>query len=560
MRRFITLLCLIVLPAANAAAAGSPPAYDKSPLYFEINRPNSEFPGNNDLMVNGRIDLPPFGPVDIRGFDWKVHTRRDKSWWLAVERFEYFLPLIESGDKEHERMAKGWFTSWYDAHMDRASPNEGAWQGMIAGIRVMVFIRYLKLLQQDPHRDEAIITKLRATILDHQEYLADPINFESRSNHGMWNAIGLFETTRVLPDPKLTQTALDRLMLMAKISISNKGIHREHSPGYHFFFLEWLANDVKYLKSIPGWSTPEVVQLAERRDAMVGAAWFLCDHGGDVARIGDSGGKVDDALLERIEPGKHDLWVYDPQAGYAIFKDPVTTAQRRYIAFNIQNFDNQPRQVYHFHNDVGAVYYSDDGEVVLGDQGRYSYSSSVVRDYFESCAAHNAIFPERFLYDRVTPQLGHSQSVNAGDGRVSFGIGMYGAQAKRTVEIPYGSESFVVRDMLLGDQPFVALWNIGPDVVSLDRQHDPPAKPGRQAYQWLLTTAKGRRFSLTVTISGDGLELRDILEVVSGSRDPWLGWYAPGYETLEASKVLRFNLLPTAMLKMITTVERVSSP
>jgi hypothetical protein len=505
-------------------------------------------------LPQGKVQLSPFGIEHVARFDWKKHARKDRSWWLRMERFEYMLPLIESSDPDHQKTAAAWFLRWYGSHSGLRSPNDNAWEGMVAGIRVAVFVRYLKQLEQtaDPLN---LAEKLREVIREHQEFLASRSNFEANSNHGMWNGLGLLETTRVFANDEYAETALQRIVELTEKSVSKQGLHREHSPFYHFYFLRILEDYTRYLQSLNNWTWSGTDGLVTTRDRMRKASYYMVDHRNGLPTIGDSEGVIDEwakAIIKRPTRGSS---LFDSMAGFAVFKDDEASDRRRYVVFNNQNANQQTSLAFHFHRDAMAVYYSDDGEVILSDGGRYSYTPSAMRKFFVSPAAHNTLFPESHLREDVlAPLFANRAWLERGDDSVTFGAAMYGRKVSREIEIPEKGDFFTVTDRVFGDWPFVALWNIGPDVAAAERITT--EGQGSSTFKWILTTKRGRRFALTVTTSGNSVPDGEIVRRFKGSQDPLLGWYATGYESVVKSDVLLFNLAPMAALTMTTRVER----
>jgi hypothetical protein len=211
---------------------------------------------------------------------------------------------------------------------------------------------------------------------------------------------------------------------------------------------------------------------------------------------------------------------------------------------------------FHFHNDVSAVYYSDDGEVILGDQGRYSYTKSLMRNYFVSVAAHNVATPAKYLEKPLSLQFANKVWVKPKGGDVEFGVNTFGRQAERTLEIPATEDRFVVTDRIMGDNDFVTLWNVGPDVESIVR-FSTPSTHKQKNFEWRLTTKRKHQFSIRVSVKGSSLPMKESVSIVRGTRTPWLGWYATGHEAMEASRVLRIDIKPLGLATVTTTVERV---
>ncbi|MEJ2720762.1 MAG: heparinase II/III family protein [bacterium] len=384
-------------------------------MFFELFANAYADSANLALLPEGKVRLIPLGVEDVGNFDWRHHARADLSWWMRIEDLQYLLPAINSVDVKDKRLAREWVAGWCEAHERDPRPNPGAWQPMTAGIRALVLVRFLKELHDSGESDTGLDTRIRESILEHQRFLEKRENFEGRSNHGMWEALGLFETVRVTGGAETAAFALRRLTDVVNLSVSGMGIHKEHAAAYHFYFSRWLSDFVRYLETLD----VDVGALSGVAARMRGAAYYLIDHGGNVPQIGDTDAmRIDPDSLGTPE-GARDRVLFDESGGIAVFKDPPGRDSSRYIAFNIRQLRNLRLSLAHTHRDILAVYFSCDGEVILGDGGRYGYTDSVPRRYFVSSAAHNTIIPMDNLDSSagvtgpiggITPALEHGAS------------------------------------------------------------------------------------------------------------------------------------------------------
>jgi hypothetical protein len=546
-----------------AFAAGPPEAaadtdndmlgdYLNSAVFFEMFWEDYYDSTNFELLPNGKVYMYPLGTRDLSDFSW-VNSQvtkgvRDYSWFLRLENMRYLVPFIKSFEPEHRQLLREWFEEWYEHHQELQKPNKAAWDWMTTAIRAMVFTYYLKQLNSHPSlnslgersdEDQLLFSHLMDTLFDHQQHLSEPGNYDDNSNHGMWEAMGLFETTRVFPNDQHAELAFERLTLIVDKSISKQGLHMEHSTSYHFHFLEWLQHYVSYLMSLEDLSWNGLEGLAVRLQAMLDAAYFMQDHEGNMPAIGDTDkGKVKDRFLIETTTDEDGL-CFDDKAGYAIYKDHAESDLRRYIIFNIQK--QHPKLPYHFHNDALAVYYSCMGEVILGDQGRYEYGRSPERSYFVSNLAHNTIVPAnmikkagsavrhglstglRFVKNPVWEDRGDLISLSA---ELSYNL----VSIHRKVLIPINVSGFEVTDSITGSAPVAILWNIGHDVESVD-QIDHSADPNcvDTTFEWILHTSKQRNYSMSISVSEQRNEEEFSVDIYKGSEDPLLGWYAPTY-------------------------------
>jgi len=522
----------------------------EAPVFYEVSAERFGDRENLTLLFEGRVRVAPLGTFDVADFNWLEHERTDQSFWIRMERSDYLIPLLERWSEEDQEFLEQWVSRWLDVHEDTWTPNSGAGDDMGIGKRGMILAWYLRRLRQSETENVLLLERLTRTIKEHQVHLTDDSNFTTESNHGVWEAMGLFETTRVLEDPEVTQVSLERLHRIAKLSISDVGFHREHSPSYHFYVLGWLDAIVPYLQSLElDWQ--ELDALAELHGRMRAMTYYLCDHGLNLPQIGDT-----DATRLDAEPGGQNMSdmapaVFDKEAGYAIFKDPAGAAAKRYIVFNCQNKQAKPTMKYHFHNDVLAVYYADDGEVILGDTGRYSYTSTPIRRYVVSAAAHNRIISKsnkgtnlNFADDAREVQL---------DAGVFFEASLWGGTITRSVEIPYERGGFTVSDSVVARDFYTALWHIGHDVDRTEAL--PPRMEGdAEVHSWRLTTKSGREFDLKISISSDATSADPAVDMVTGLKEPYRGWYSSGYREWKPATLLSITLPPCEWVLMTMEV------
>jgi hypothetical protein len=524
-----------------------------APVFFEMFWQDYYDSTNLQLMLEGKIDPDPFGIRDISHFTWAdsqtVKGDREYSRWIWIEKMIYLIPFIKSTDPVHRELLRDWFDGWYAEHRNLKSPNKAAWELMTTGIRSMIFTYYLKQIKLEAasrsHHDDQgeeeqlLISRLLATLLDHQQYLSMPDNFDSNSNHGMWEAIGLFESTRVFPGDQIRKLALERLLLIIEKSLSEQGIHMEHSVSYHYHFMGWLQKYIVYLASLEGFSWDSMKSLEQRQQAMLHAAYFLQDHEGNLPAIGDTDrGKVPDRF--RLETtSDEDGLCFDKEAGYAIFKDPAESGLRRYVVFNIQN--RPPQLWYHYHNDALAVYFNCGGEVILGDQGKYEYGRSPERDYFTSNLAHNTVVPAvvidstknaktHYVSSRLLcvkkpawEDRGNAMELTAG---LSYNL----SNVRRRILIPKNELLLEVTDSITGKDPLVVLWHIGHDVVRVEAGEVMHKSSGEDTcFAWTLVTGNGKRYSMSISVSEHRDEAVFSIDMYKGSESPMLGWYSPTY-------------------------------
>ena len=215
--------------------------------------------------------------------------------------------------------------------------------------------------------------------------------------------------------------------------------------------------------------------------------------------------------------------------------------------FCIQNKAHRIVMPYHYHDDVLGVYYAYNGEIILSDQGRYSYGKGRFRDYFKSSAAHNTIIrtPEG-LATAVLRASAHKikraeeVSWRHENDRDSFSASLDGGGITRLVEFPRRHPRIEVFDMVMDEGKHTILWHLGPDVTEvLQLPATSVSEHSARTYTWELTTRSRRKFEMNITIQG---ETSHDIKVIMGGRNPHLGWYSPSQKVLVPVKLIKIML------------------
>ncbi len=520
-------------PAPVADSTLVPPAGDflSSPVYYELFRERYSSDDDADLLRSGLVRVQHFNPVDVTAFDWSSTSSTDYTWWMQMEEMRFLLPVIPSDRAADRALAKQWLTRWFGIHMAGNLPRQRWGEPMTWAYRAMVFVYYLKteLLRDNPDPD--VVGMLRGAVLDHQEFLSQPGNFDAVSNHGLIDALGLLETTRVYADPAAIRLADAHLSGIVNQSVSPHGVHMEHAAYYHFVFLRWLDEIVEYATDVPVLPPETVETLRKAAASMLVAAYFLQDHDGEIPQIGDSDSTTADwfgSRYRRVNAPGGATTLYDRQAGYAIFKDRGWAPARRYVV--LRQSPARASMTYHRHSDALAVLVAIDGETVLGDAGKFEYKSSGRRAYFTGSYAHNTVIPANGTHPNGVLTVGATRDRSGEAGAEwSADATLDAVRIRRTVRVPKRVPSVVVVDTVRTDagatREALMLWNLGHDVANAQAELD--GKDG--TWSWVLTTRRGRRVRFTIT--SDASSIADV-RIARGEANPMIGWYSPRHGVL----------------------------
>jgi hypothetical protein len=521
----------LALVAPPLAALAAPPApvdggadLFSAPVYYE--RYLDKYANKNDLPLlrAGHVRVKHYDPVDVSNFDWN-RRNEEYTWFMQMQEMRFILPLL----------ARHWLESWYNAHPGARMPDHKWGEPMTFAFRGMVFVYYLKMECARTPPDTVVVTMLTKSIAAHQKFLEYDHNFDRDNNHGMIDALGLLETTRVHPNPVARDLAFERIRIITRKSVSKSGTHMEHSPLYHFVFMRWVEDTRDYVRDLPDAPPDLVTELELLAQRMRVAGHFLQDHAGMIPQIGDTDSvSVVDYSPEFRSSGAPDgaTRFYDRAAGYAIFKG--VESDRRYVVLRIPEPSVALRA--HLHFDALALLVTDDGEVILGDSGRYTYTRGGLREYFVSAYAHNTILPwsnsrlHRAL-QLFRPVAWARDESRDDTTRWVAAVDEVAQDVSRAVSMPASSQTVVVVDTIRvqgsADSSSVArsatvLWNLGADV---DRIEAVETDHGG-VWSWTLETRRGRNATLSVTVRDAAVAAAKV-RLVRGEDAPMLAWYAP---------------------------------
>ena len=246
---FASLAPLASTPAAADTIPAAPDLFD-APVYYERNRERYVRAGDLELLRAGRVRVQHYEPADVSEFAWS-RAGTEYTWWMQMQEMRFLLPLIASERASDRALAREWLRRWFTTHV-LGDVHKVQWgEPMTFAYRAMVFVYYLKTERLRAHPDAEAVEMLTTCILSHQQHLTPDAHFDKESNHGLIDALGLLETTRVFPNPEARELALHRIRDMVSRSLSAEGVHMEHAPAYHFAFLRWLDEILEYAEDVP---------------------------------------------------------------------------------------------------------------------------------------------------------------------------------------------------------------------------------------------------------------------------------------------------------------------
>lgn len=491
--------------------------------------------------------------------DWASDPHRDRMWRFYVNAWKPLEGVLAAhaatGDGAYLRFATGVACDWIRQNPLRQRRNPFAWYDMAVGLRALQLAYLVDAAARDATTDPETLSTLLAGAWEHGWQLAQPRNFNSLTNHGIYQAAGLLALGKSLPELRGAEhwrrVGEERLRLMFEKSFSSEGVHLEHSPGYHLEVTRLLV------ALTDSGLTDDAALLALRDKAERALAWMIAPDG-TVPVIGDTGpnvvrpasmglpySRVAPELAYAVTQGAtgappEGRFRVFPESGYAVFRSgwPAEEVWREasYLMVTGGFHSRTHKQA----DDLSFVWY-DAGRWLLIDAGRYGYYYGDPKFvYSESTRAHNTVEIDGVDLSRREPEAFGSALDEWGERAGAFFVS--GAILRRWPPL---------------SQTRTLVFKPGEWVVVVDEFE----ALARHSYeQWfhfapdLDLAVEGMAASAQL---GDGRSLYAVPlvpaptapEAIRGAEAPRLqGWHSPGHRVLEPNWALGYRAAGTKVV------------
>jgi hypothetical protein len=308
------------------------------------------------------------------------------------------------------------------------------WYDMAVGVRAYRIAYILDVLARDSrYGDEEVELYLRSLIF-HLRLLSRDDFFRGHSNHGFYQAFGqLAVTRRFVDEPPFAEAlgfTLDRVRAAIQQQFHPGGIHREHSPGYHYMVMGSLLG--ARASGLIG--TDDIGDMVAQLERTM--TWLIQPAGG-IVTFGDTDPRdmrmrglyadnfKNPDLQYQISAGASGS---RPLRGLHVLKDegyvfarsdyPENPSDGWWYFAQIASFHSRV----HKHADDLSFVWSDRSSEILIDPARFAYAgktepgsdlarqgfwySDPKRVYVESTRAHNTVEIDGRSYDRTRKPYG----------------------------------------------------------------------------------------------------------------------------------------------------------
>ncbi len=356
-------------------------------------------------------------PVHFDTIDWNAVPFGDEEWCFALNRHTFLynnaLAFAITGKKEYYENWLRLFRDFNNRTKLDETTRKRSWRSLECGIRIENYIKSIEIFNQQDILSEELLNELSVFLNKHKEYLlAEHTDFHRLSNWGILQDHGLFLSSLYLDDMESADEAIRRLDEEAQLQTLSDGMHWEQSSMYHAEVLHCLR-DVLMIAERNNISCPSSLKenthslsLAlgrslrpdgkcylfgdsdeiDMRDLMATASVLFCDselsyYAGDIEAVPFYLTHEPDTLLPAGKEPDEKL-IFMEASGNAFLKMGRENAIHFHCGLTGSG---------HGHIDPLHFNLYSNGEAIITDTGRYTYTSSPERYALKGAHGHNTI-------------------------------------------------------------------------------------------------------------------------------------------------------------------------
>lgn len=341
--------------------------------------------------------------------DWGADPANDKTWVFNFQNLLWLNDYLREGERGDEAATLTAFKVIRDFIVSNAQwpPRHGRfiYDDHATAERLKVFYRAMRLYQKSPFNDDEFYNLLLTGIINHISLMATEEKYLNWHNHGIIFDLSLLEVLgdfeEFKPKQDLRELAIRRIQEQFKFSFTEEGVHREHSPCYHFFVTGMLLKAIDLIEK-SGRTAPAALSGLIDGGAEFYASVLMPD--GTFPNIGDCSGRDtwvipmqlgDDyydhhpGLKYSVTHGREgkrpneDIKIF-PESGWAIFRDGWPTNVYVAVQSDFNSFG-------HYQEDDTSFLLQAYGHDMVIDTGIHSYNKNPFDIYMRKSRAHNVL-------------------------------------------------------------------------------------------------------------------------------------------------------------------------
>lgn len=381
--------------------------------------PTTEQLRNADAVLEGLFEI--VGECYRLGarFSWKLNPSRDKEWQIAHHKFYFAVDLAHAWRKTADPAYIARWTALIASWLDEMGTGFiAASDAQVEAKRIEHWVLSFFLLQAHDwwaHVPAALLRRFLVRIAQEARYVSR--NLRAARNHRSFQLYAMFLVGVLLPETagsrELVDVAREKLTENLLADFGPDGVHIELSSHYHQITLETAVAFIELARLNDIALAPALIERMHR--ALEFSMWLMLPDG-EIPLINDSDNGDHGPLLctgsllmsdprllwagtrgaEGLRPGERSSAF--ETAGYFVLRDtwgrdPASFRAAQHVFFDCGRLGEGS----HSHYDLFSFTYFADGEQVVVDPGRYTYSADPGEDgidwrrEFKSTRYHNTV-------------------------------------------------------------------------------------------------------------------------------------------------------------------------
>ena len=373
-------------------------------------------------------------PVQFKdGIDWAFFPGEDEEFTFQMNRHRYWICLGQAyqmtGEEKYAECFVRQLLDWLDKEPLRESAYNHTWRTIEAGLRADYWCRAMALFAHSPAITEEVIERFFKGLEDHAVRIStNPrVGFSMKSNWGVLEYTGLYLLSFVLDKPEYLDMAKSFIKIGLNVQVAEDGMQWEASPMYHNEVLMCMQEAIRFSRIFNDELFDESELELIRKMGYVDMIIKNPDH--KQPMVGDSD---DTDLRDMITQTAYlfmdgtlkfggfenldyeSIWLYGTEGfeSYAKLESIPEPAGLVHLEASGQvvlrngwdknNFwlyyVNGPEGGGHGHSDKLHFAFWMDGDEILADPGRYTYTDTQPRYDLKHAISHNVPMVDREEY------------------------------------------------------------------------------------------------------------------------------------------------------------------
>ena len=356
--------------------------------------------------------------------NWAYYPADDEEFTFQMNRHRYWICLGQAyhatGDERYAQCFVNQLMDWLNKEPLREQAYTHTWRTIEAGLRADYWVRAMALLAQSPAVTDEVKQRFLMSLEDHAKRLSENprVGFSMKSNWGVLEYVGLYILGHVLEDEQYLEKARYFVKTCLHIQVNDEGMQWETSPMYHNEVLMCMMEAVRVSRIFSDDLFDQEELELIRKMALVDMKLKNPEHRQPM--VGDSDDTdlrdlitqaaylFQDGLLKYGGFDKLDyesIWLYGvdaageyrdleslpvdgclinlPDSGQVVYRSGWE--RDSFWMYYV----NGPQGGGHGHSDKLHVSLWMDGDEILTDPGRYTYTDTQPRYQLKNAVSHN---------------------------------------------------------------------------------------------------------------------------------------------------------------------------